>query len=161
MGKRGPKPGYKPSEETKQKISAALIGREFSEERKATASASAKLCQNRPEVSARKSEIVTQYHLDHPDYQTGENSPCWIEDRTRLDSEGYPAELRDIDDFIREELGTNCEECGKSEEENGRRLSRHHLDEDKTNSDLDNFRLLCISCHARLHEQLKRQARQE
>lgn len=156
----GPKIGYRPSKETKAKISASLIGRTFSEERKATHKEAAIECQNRPEVKEKKSNSLKRYNEEHPNLQGGENNATWIPDRTQLDSQGYPIELRDMDTLIREH-GVDCEECGKSEVDNGRRLDRHHMDENKSNSDLDNFRLLCISCHARLHAWLRRQILEE
>ena len=81
----------------------------------------------------------------------GERNPNYIEDRTRLDSDGYPLEVTDIDAEVRFLLGENCQECGKTPEENGKLMSKHHIDENKMNNTVENFRLLCMQCHAKLH----------
>jgi len=52
---------------------------------------------------------------------------------------------------VRERAGRICEVCGKTEEDNGKRLDVHHIDEDKFNGALDNLLVVCMSCHAQLH----------
>ena len=55
---------------------------------------------------------------------------------------------------IRETYNRRCYFCGKTEEENGRRLDIHHIDDDKQqgcNGKLWFLIPLCISCHTTLH----------
>ena len=42
-----------------------------------------------------------------------------------------------------------CQMCGKTELENGRKLSVHHIDYNKLNNDPKNLITLCISCHGK------------
>jgi len=44
-----------------------------------------------------------------------------------------------------------CEECGKLSEEQPKKMSVHHIDNDVTNNDAENLKLLCNSCHAKEH----------
>lgn len=56
---------------------------------------------------------------------------------------------------VREEAikrdGNACKDCGLTI----RRLIVHHIDEDKSNNDLDNLVTLCQSCHMRRHSRIK------
>ena len=118
------------------------------------------------EQNKKNSNDTKKYHREHPECQTGKknsnfgknhsgkNSPAWIEDRSHIQLSGiYPASYRDIDEEVRELLGENCAECGKTPKENRRRMVKHHIDEDVMNNSVDNFRLLCMSCHINLHRQ--------
>ena len=53
-----------------------------------------------------------------------------------------------------------CECCNKSEEQNinetGKRLSVHHIDCNKNNNFIDNLKVVCDSCHKKIHLQIKR-----
>jgi len=42
---------------------------------------------------------------------------------------------------------TFCQVCGKTEQENGRKLDVHHIDYNKKNCSEDNLMTLCHSCH--------------
>ena len=129
-GSNNPNFGKKHTEEAKRKM--ALVDRQ-----------SSKYCTS-------LSNGIKEYYRNNPAAMSGVNNPRWIDDRTQVDGNGYSLDLSDEDTAIRGHQ-TSCEECGKSEEDNGRKMDRHHLDEDKTNTTLDNFMLLCISCHARIH----------
>lgn len=58
-------------------------------------------------------------------------------------------------EYIRRKFGRVCFLCGKTEEENGRRLSVHHLNGNKNcGCDGDKtcqFVPLCVSCHRKVH----------
>lgn len=43
-----------------------------------------------------------------------------------------------------------CEECGQSYD-----LLVHHIDEDRSNNDFNNLKVLCTSCHAIVHQRIK------
>lgn len=56
---------------------------------------------------------------------------------------------KELKEFIRERDNHQCQApgCGKTQEENGRKLDVHHIDYDKENCDTSNLISLCISCH--------------
>jgi len=54
-------------------------------------------------------------------------------------------------ELIRESRGRMCEECGKLSEEQPKKMSVHHIDNDVTNNDAENLKRLCNSCHAKEH----------
>lgn len=62
---------------------------------------------------------------------------------------GYPNEFYRIKDFIRERDGSKCqnESCGISQKECVRKLSVHHIDYNKKNTDSINLISLCRKCH--------------
>lgn len=43
-----------------------------------------------------------------------------------------------------------CEECGSC-----LHLLVHHIDEDRSNNELSNFRVVCTSCHAIIHNRIR------
>jgi len=46
-----------------------------------------------------------------------------------------------------------CEECGKDLKDAGNhQWCCHHIDHDRTNNEMSNFKLLCKSCHAKEHK---------
>lgn len=42
-----------------------------------------------------------------------------------------------------------CEECGQVYD-----LLVHHIDQDRSNNELENFKVLCTSCHAIVHHRI-------
>lgn len=61
---------------------------------------------------------------------------------------GYPDTWNNsLKDFIRERDGQVCQFCGKSQEENGCRLSVHHINGMPGDTSFQNLISLCISCH--------------
>ena len=55
-----------------------------------------------------------------------------------------------LKDIVRMRDNYICQECGKTEEQEGRRLSVHHCDYDKLNTSIDyNLIALCRSCNAK------------
>lgn len=57
----------------------------------------------------------------------------------------------DLKECIRKRDGYICQLCGKTQEENGRRLSVHHIDYIKENCDPRNLVTLCISCNVKVN----------
>lgn len=64
--------------------------------------------------------------------------------------EPYSPEFNNIfKEKIRERDLFECKLCGISQEENGRKLSVHHIDYDKNNLKINNLISLCLSCHTK------------
>jgi 5-methylcytosine-specific restriction endonuclease McrA len=42
-----------------------------------------------------------------------------------------------------------CEDCGFTED-----LLVHHIDQDRSNNEFSNFKVLCTSCHAIVHKRI-------
>jgi len=75
----------------------------------------------------------------------GENNPTW---RGGISFEPYPPEFNArYKRIIRKRDGHKCVLCGKTTEENGRKLDVHHVTYDKSNLDPDLKVSLCRSCH--------------
>ncbi len=70
--------------------------------------------------------------------RTGENSSQYVH--------GFCTEHRIFRKIVRERDKV-CQRCGKTKEENGEKLSAHHLDGDEYNNDPENGSLLCVECH--------------
>lgn len=83
----------------------------------------------------------------------GENNPNW---KNGVSFEPYCHKFNnEFKEYIRDKFGRTCFLCDKTEEENGKRLSIHHVngnkncgcDEDETCQ----FVPLCNNCHAKVH----------
>lgn len=176
-GKNHPFFGKKHSDETRQKISEALKGRQFSEEHCQNIS---KACIGRhlseetkkkisDRMSGKRHPFYGKHLLDetkkkiskantgkHPsdevrkkmsEAQRGEKCVHW---QGGL-SFGKYCHLfnQTFKESIRNRFNRRCFLCGKTEQENGRRLDVHHVNYDKSclcNSKCE-FVPLCISCH--------------
>jgi len=57
---------------------------------------------------------------------------------------------RQLRELIRLRDGYKCQKCGCPEIENGRKLSVHHIDGDKSNSSPTNLISLCIGCNTQV-----------
>jgi 5-methylcytosine-specific restriction endonuclease McrA len=83
------------------------------------------------------------------EHQTRNHNPNWrggIQKRPYQ----YPPEWKHgYQEKIRERDGRVCAVCGKSESENRKKLSVHHVDYNKQNLDESNLISLCISCHVK------------
>ncbi len=78
---------------------------------------------------------------------SGEKSYMWRGDKScESYSFGWRESLRKA---IRERDEYKCRLCGKTQKQNGRRLSVHHIDYDKTSLDPENLVSLCLSCHSK------------
>ena len=82
----------------------------------------------------------------------GENNPNW---NGGVSFEPYCPKFNfALKEKIRDTYNRKCYFCGKTEEENGRRLDIHHIDDDKQQGCAGKVWFLiplCISCHTTLH----------
>jgi len=103
----------------------------------------------RPEV--RKKISDSKKGKPRPD-MIGENHSNW---RGGISEEGYPFNFNDeLKEFIRKRDRV-CQLCGKTKEENGRRLDVHHIDYIKENLDPSNLITLCRGCHVKVNYKRK------
>ena len=118
------KPGWKHTEEAKDKISLAGIGNKYNLGRKLT-------LEHRKKISKAHG---------------GEKSSLWrggvenIQGYTPLFSKQLKERIRVRDNF-------HCRICGIPELECKKRLAIHHIDYNKHNCKVDNLISLCQSCH--------------
>lgn len=60
----------------------------------------------------------------------------------------YTKDWQDVADYIKHLAHWKCENCGqKDSDENGCRLTVHHIDMDKSNNSYLNLVALCQRCH--------------
>ena len=55
-----------------------------------------------------------------------------------------------VKEIVRSNFNRRCFVCRKTEEQNGEKLSVHHIDEDKKNSTFHNLVALCRECHTKV-----------
>jgi formate-dependent nitrite reductase cytochrome c552 subunit len=68
----------------------------------------------------------------------------------------YPNEFNNyLKELIRERDGYTCQSCGKPSI--NKELAIHHKDLNKYNNSLNNLVSLCNSCHARVHNKIKKE----
>lgn len=127
---------------------------------------------NRPKEHNQKlSERTSKYFEEHPEAReylaalqtgkklseetkrklserfTGDGNNQW---RGGISFEPYGPEFtRLFKEIIRERDRFTCQECGRTQEEEGRRLCIHHVDYDKLNNSLDNVLALCNKCNVK------------
>ena len=122
------------SDEHCSHLSAALTGRTFSSEHIANLSISI----NSPEVKFKIS---------------GPNSPHWMGGISKLP---YAFEFNDkLKEEVRRRDNYKCQLCDTPQAECKKRLSVHHIDYDKKNSDPVNLIALCISCNSKVNKNRK------
>jgi len=81
----------------------------------------------------------------HIGIQAMENHPNW---KGGISFEPYCHKFNgSLKEYIRERDNRTCQCCGKSEEDNGKKLAVHHIHYDKPNCDPD-LTALCISCNS-------------
>lgn len=129
-GEKNHRYGKKLTEEQKEKISTKLKNRKFTDEHKKKISDS----------------MVGKY--------SGENSPTW---KGGISFEPYcPKFNRSFKKRVRDFFGNKCVLCGKTEEENNKKLCVHHVNYDKRVCCNDNeklFVILCNSCHSKTNSE--------
>lgn len=77
----------------------------------------------------------------------GESNPNW---RGGTSRNGYDAGFtEEFKEVIRKRDLYCCQICGMPQEENGEKLSIHHIDYDRSNTIPENCVALCRSCHSR------------
>lgn len=97
----------------------------------------------------RRSSFCIEHRKKTP---TGYNSPNWR--GGKIPYNGEWAKFREV---ARKRAKGNCQSCGKSESDNGRRLDTHHKKEirrfliPEVSHDDRNLICLCRKCHAKLH----------
>lgn len=136
--------GKKLSEETKQKISKTKKGTSLSKETKQKISEARKGMHFSEEYKQKISD-------NHADFR-GENHPNW---QGGISFEPYCIKFdKKFKEQVREYWDRRCVVCNKSETENGKRLSVHHVNYDKEtccNDSIPLFVALCDSCHGKVH----------
>jgi len=116
-GKNNPMYGVVPTEEHRNKISMSNKGKIHTEE-------------HRQKISAANQGILYDVWNGYVSFE-----PYGVEFNDKLKEQ-----IRQRDNYI-------CQECGKTQEELGRKLDVHHIDYDKKNNDPNNLICLCHSCH--------------
>ena len=155
--------GKKHSEETKKKISQSNFGREThnkgvpqTEEVKLKISNTLKgriiTEEHRLKLSIKaKGKVFTEEHkknisLNHHDVSL-EKNPKW---RGGKSFEPYPLKwTNELREKIRSRDNYMCVIC--ISEQVNKKLSVHHIDEDKNNCDEKNLISLCLKCHIKIH----------
>ncbi len=132
-GKNHPKYGKPCSEETKQKIRIANTGKHNSKE---------------SNEKNRQKHISIKRSTEQKQKISGENSWNWqggisFEPYCKKFNKSLKESIRDRDERI-------CQECGKTEIENGKKLTCHHIHYDKPNCDPDLI-ALCTSCNSKVN----------
>lgn len=80
---------------------------------------------------------------------TGANNWNW---KDGISFEPYSSEFNNArKEYVRKRDGHICQLCGKTQEENGRKLSIHHIDYDKKNCNPKNLISLCIACNTKVN----------
>lgn len=82
---------------------------------------------------------LAQSGKNHPNWQGGVSFEPYC---TIFSDEEYKQSLRDRD-------GNICLNCNKTEDQEGRKLSLHHIDYDKMNCKPKNLVTVCISCNTK------------
>ena len=86
------------------------------------------------------------------EHQKGENNPAW---KNGASFEPYCHKFNeDFKEYIRDKFRRVCFLCPKTEEENGQRLSVHHVNGNKNcgcdDDETCQFVPLCVSCHGKM-----------
>ncbi len=139
--------GHAVSMHTRQLLREAAIGKKRGPHSPETI-AKMVAFQNTPEQLERNREAHAG--KKNPNLQ-GDKNGMWKGGITPIH---YPSEFtEELKESIRERDGHICQypECGKTEEENnGRKLSVHHVDYNKQNCADDNLISLCCVCHRKI-----------
>lgn len=136
--------------ETRKKISDSLIGRpspnkgnKYSED--VLEKLRGRTPWNKGTIGLYSDEYRTKISKNHADV-SGASNPAW---KGGISFEPYCSEFNDaLKEKIRDRDNRNCQLCGI--EENGEKLSVHHIHYDKENCNPDMISL-CRSCHAKTH----------
>jgi len=101
---------------------------------------------SKPGASQRQSAaLIKAYKSGVRERKSGKDAPNWQGGISNLP---YPFEFNEkLTESIRERDNHTCQFCGKTQEEEYRKLSVHHIDYDKDNLDWNNLITLCTSCN--------------
>ena len=95
--------------------------------------------------SNQRNWMDSNFVKDH----TGENANNW---QGGISSLPYPFDFNEkLKNLIRERDNYTCQLCGKTEKEEDKKLSVHHIDYIKENLDPENLITLCGSCNSRVN----------
>lgn len=140
---------YQLSEETKEKMRRAKLGK----------SSGIKGKHHTEEVKEKiRIAHLGKYHTEETKEEMrkakkGENNPNW---KGGISYEPYCLKFNyKFKEEIRERFGRQCFICGKSEEQNGRKLSVHHVNYNKDclcNESKCYFVPLCDTCHGKTNQ---------
>ncbi|KKN89630.1 hypothetical protein LCGC14_0234760 [marine sediment metagenome] len=122
-----------------------------------------------PELARKQLEKRRETFRKHPELrlkqsknQSGERNPSW---RGGASSESYPLEWTpELREIVRKRDGHKCQICGissiahRTKIGNSRKLTVHHIDEEKVNVRLSNLITFCTACHMRLNRRGMTQA---
>lgn len=133
------------SEETKEKIRRAQIGvkrKPLSEEHKRKIGISLK-----GKVYLPWTRKARENHFNA--VKRGENHPFW---KGGISKEPYPFDFdEELKESIRKRDEHICQLCGRTQEENKRKLSVHHIDYMKRNITFENLISLCVKCNSKVN----------
>lgn len=150
-GKRLPKDTCKKISDGKKGDKNPFYGKKHTEESKRKIGDSVRGVLNHWSTHEISEEVRKKMSENHADV-SGENNPNW---KGGLSFGIYCEKFNnDLKERVREFFGRQCYVCGKTEEENGARLSIHHVNYDKMvccNDISPLFVPLCRGCHAKTH----------
>lgn len=126
LGEKNPMYGKHPTEATRQKMSDAHKGNDY--------------------ISKEAKQRLSRTRM-------GENNPNWNGGTSFLPY--CPKFNENFREYVRDKFNRVCFLCGKTEKENGKKLSVHHVNYSKKclcdEDESCQFVPLCISCHAKTH----------
>ena len=96
---------------------------------------------------------LSKHHSGKNSPLWGENNPAW---KNGASFEPYCHKFNfEFKEYIRDKFGRVCFLCGKTKEENGKRLSVHHCNGNKNcgcdGDETCQFVPLCKNCHSKVH----------
>ncbi len=139
--------GFKHTKRTKNKISSAHKGFKYSEETKKKLSKIKKLKPTNYWLGKKRGSPSKETKLKMRISHLGEKSNLW---KGGISFEPYGLEFNeDLREVIRNRDRRKCRICEKTELEEGKKLSCHHIDYNKRNNDPINLISLCIKCHSK------------
>lgn len=155
---RAAKLGKKLSEEHREHISAALMGRpgwskgipSWNKGLKGVMGPNVKGTYRKghiPWMTGRKNPHSEEQRKKMSIALSGDKNPAWVHGQSRRK---YPFQFSDeLKELIRKRDEYKCQRCGKSQAESKRKLPVHHIDYNKDNLDPFNLITLCYPCHGR------------
>ena len=163
-GDRHPMFGKHFSDDSKKKMSVANTGRKSSDETRKKISKATSGSNNprygkkvTPEQRQKQSETMKLFYQKHPEVlivqsenRLGELSSNW---RGGISFEPYcPKFNQDLKERVRAFFDNTCITCGKTTKENGKALSVHHVEYDKSaccDGKPVHFAAMCHRCHSK------------
>jgi len=140
---------YSKTEEGRQQISVLFKGKKKTKEHSQNIGNANKGKKRTEEWKQEQSQRITLL-WQNPEFRkshTGDKNYGWIADRSLVDSP-YPDEFYVQAPLARQRDNYTCQRCGITEDELGRALDVHHIDDDKENNEQSNLLSLCHSCHS-------------